>query len=152
MINFKNQIAEDITTLNEKLPKGMLEENQVIAKSFIQTANLFYDKKNYSLAISNFEKAFEILNDFDKNDAQFIYKLGLASIYEAKDSSEIKGIKYLKKSLEIEPTVDFMASVGIYLGYKRLGEYDSAIYWLDYTLNKFYLNTAQKELLNNWKK
>jgi hypothetical protein len=76
----------------------------------------------------------------------------MSHINEGKDSSEVNGIKYLKKALELDPLVDFMAPVGLYLAYKSLNDFDTAVQWLDYTLDKFYLNTAQKDLLNKWKK
>jgi outer membrane protein OmpA-like peptidoglycan-associated protein/tetratricopeptide (TPR) repeat protein len=152
MIKFKYQLEEDITSINKIIPIGLLDEIELKVRSYVKSGNLYYDKKNYSSAISNFEKAYSILKDFKKKDAQFIYKLGMGYINEGKDSSELKGIKYIKKSLEIDPLVDFMAPVGLYLGYKSLGDYDSAVEWLDYTLTKFYLTTAQKDLINKWKK
>ena len=152
MEKLRTQIGNDAAFLNEKLPKGMLEEDEVEAKVYIQLGNLFYDNKNYSLATSNFETAYKTLKNFKKKDAQFIYKLGMSYVNDGKDSSEVKGIKYLKKALEIDPTVDFMAPVGLYLAYKSLGEFDTAVQWLNYTLDKFSLSTGQKDLLNKWKK
>lgn len=152
MEKIRKQIANDVTELNEKLPKGLLEEDEVQAKIYVQLGDIFYDAKNYNLAISNYTTAFTTLNSFKKKDAQFIYKLGMSHINEGKDSSEFKGIKYLSKALEIDPLVDFMAPVGMYLAYKSLDDFDNSVKWLDYTLDKFSLNTAQKDLLNKWKK
>jgi len=151
MVNIKDQIAKDAVEINEKLPKGLLEEDEVNAKIYVQLGDIFYDAKNYALAITNYQTAFITLKNFKKKDAQFIYKLGMSQINEGKDSSQIKGIKNLKKALEVDPLVDFMAPVGLYLAYNSLDDYESAVQWLNYTLNKFSLNTAQKELLNNWK-
>lgn len=152
MIKLKTQIGNDAAFLNEKLPKGMLDEDEIGAKKYLQLGNLYYDNKNYSLAISNYTTAYETLKNYKKKDASFIYKLGMSYVNDGKDSSEVKGIKYLKKALEIDPTVDFMAPVGLYLAYKSLGEFDTAVDWLNYTLEKFSLSTGQKDLLNKWKK
>ncbi|MBU3659144.1 MAG: hypothetical protein FGM14_04705 [Flavobacteriales bacterium] len=151
MEKIRNQMGNDITELNEKLPKGLLEEDEVEAKIYVQLGDIFYDAKNYNLAISNYTTAFTTLKNFKKKDAQFVYKLGMSHINEGKDGSELNGIKYLTKALELDPLVDFMAPVGLYLAYKGLDDFDNAVKWLDYTLDKFYLNSAQKDLLNKWK-
>jgi outer membrane protein OmpA-like peptidoglycan-associated protein/tetratricopeptide (TPR) repeat protein len=152
MGEIRKQIENDVAELNEKLPKGLLEEDEVQAKVYVQLGDIFYEAKNYNLAISNYSTAFTTLKNFKKQDAQFIYKLGMSYVNDGKDSSEAKGIKYLKKAIEIDSLVDFMAPVGLYLAYKSLGEFDTAVEWLNFTLEKFSLKTGQKDLLNKWKK
>ena len=152
MEKIRKEMANDTAELNEKLPKGILEEDEVEAKTYVQLGDVYYTAKNYTLSASNYLTAYSTLKNFKKKDAQFIYKLGMSYVNDGKDSSEIKGIKYLTKALELDPLVDFMAPVGMYLAYKSLGDFDNAVKWLDYTLDKFSLNTAQKELIIKWKK
>lgn len=151
ILKLKSQIGEDAEALNKLLPVGILDDNEINLRSFVSKANAFYDKKNYSNAILNYLNAIEYMNPPKVKDAIVFYKLGMSYINEGKDSSELNGIYYLKKSLELNPTVDFMAPVGLYLAYKSLGDGENELKWLDYTLNKFVLSGIQQELLSKWK-
>jgi outer membrane protein OmpA-like peptidoglycan-associated protein/tetratricopeptide (TPR) repeat protein len=151
VIKLKSQLSHDANDLNKLLPIGMLDENEINVRNFGNTANAFYEKKNYSNAIQNYLKAIEFMKPPKSKDALSFYKLGMCFFNEAKDSSELKSIKYFTKSLELNPTMDYEVPVSISLAYKRLGDVENEVKWLDYTLNKFVLNSTQKDLIVKWK-
>lgn len=147
MIKIKNQMGQDAEALNKLLPIGMLDENEIQVRNFLNIANVFYDKKNYSNAIQNYLKAIEYMKPPKSKDALSFYKLGMCYLNEGKDSSELNGIKYFTKSLELNPTLDYAVPIGMYTAYKNLGDGEKEVKWLDYTLEKFVLSSTQKEML-----
>jgi outer membrane protein OmpA-like peptidoglycan-associated protein/tetratricopeptide (TPR) repeat protein len=151
MKKIKNKMDKDAEFLNSKLPNGFLNENEIAANKFIIEGNSNYNAKNYNKAIESYVKGYETLNSKQKKHAQFIHKLGLSYMYSDSDSATEKGISFLKKSLELDPKVDFMAPVGLYIFYKGLNDFTNGVKYLDYTLNNFNLNTQQISLIKEWK-
>jgi len=147
MFKLKNQLGQDAEALNKLLPIGMLDNNEINTRNFLNAANSFYDKKNYSNAIQNYLKAIEYMKAPKSKDAISFFKLGMSYINEAKDSSGINAIKYFTKSLELNPTLDYAVPVGMYMAYENLGDDEIAVKWLDYALEKFMLTSSQKEVL-----
>ena len=151
MKKIKKKMDKDAQFLNSKLPDGLLSENEIAANKLIVEGDINYAIKNYDAAITNYLKGLQTLQSTQKKHAQFIHKLGLSYMYSTQDSSADKGINYLKKSLELDPKVDFMAPVGLYILYKEKTDYSNALKYLDYTLNNFSLNTQQTNLIKEWK-
>ncbi len=149
MEKIKGQMNDDAAFLNSKLPGGFLTPEEIVANKFIREGNTNYDSKNYDAAITNYVMANEKITAPKKHHAKFIYKLGLSYLEKGQDSLSMV---YLNQALNVDPTVDFMAPVGLYLASKSLNDFDGAMKWLDYTLAKFPLNSKQQDIINDWKK
>lgn len=152
MSKIKNQMNADAELLNSKLPNGVLSENEQKAKNFIADGNKRFDAKDYSSAIQNYEMAIGLIEPLKKHHAKFVSQLGLSYQKNANDSaSNMASIKYLNKSMELDPKLDFMVPVNLYVAYDNMQDFPNAIKSLDNVLNNFSLNQKQKDLINEWK-
>ncbi|MGZ3921051.1 MAG: hypothetical protein ACXVC7_12190, partial [Bacteroidia bacterium] len=151
MSKIKNQMDADASLLNSKLSDCLLSEDEILANKFIRQGDAEYEKKNYLLATQSYSVAAEKIKSYKKYHAQFLYKMGFSYIDLGTPETTEKAIKYIKQALELDPKVDYMAPVGLYLAYKGANDPSTAATWLDYTINNFPLNAKQKELLNEWK-
>ncbi|MFN5181750.1 MAG: OmpA family protein [Bacteroidota bacterium] len=147
----KSKMEDDADFLNSKLPEGLLSENELASRKYIKDGDEQYTSKKYAAAIESYLKAYNIINPSEKKHAKLAYKLGSSYIDNGDESSIGEGIKYLNRSLELDPKVDYMAPVGLYLGYKSQGDYTNALKYLNYTLDNFSLNDKQITLLKEWR-
>ena len=151
MKKVKNKMEKDADFLNARLPVGMMSENDILTRQDILDGNRNYENKAYNAAIKNYTSALNKLNPIEKKHALFIYKLGSSYVYTENDGGLEKGIQYIKQALALDPKVDYMATVDLYLAYKALGDYTNAMQYLNYTLDNFNLNQKQRDLLTEWK-
>ena len=152
MRRIKKRIDKDSDSINFYLPNGYFSDQELLARQYIKIGNSFFAKKNYSSAIENYLLADNTLTEKKGTHASFLYQLGMSYIYTNEMDNYKIGIETLKRALELNPKVDFMAPVGIYLANKNMEKFAEAATWLDYTLNNFNLNESQRKLINDWKK
>ncbi len=150
LLNIKQQMDDDATFLNSRLPNATLTPDEIQANKYIAEGNKAFEAKNYPDAIASYTKALPLLKNTKPSHALMYYRLGYS--YSDQDSEADNAIKYLKKALEINPTIDYMAPVSMYIAYKNKNDFRNAIVWLDYTIDQFGLNEKQKNLLREWKK
>jgi outer membrane protein OmpA-like peptidoglycan-associated protein/tetratricopeptide (TPR) repeat protein len=146
----KHSMDQDAGFLNSKLPPGLMNEQDMAAKKFIRKGDEYYEAKNYNMAIENYLQAAEIIKDLKPYHAKFLFKLG--NSYVDTEADGVNAAKYLKMALDLDPKVDYMAPVGMYLVSKVNDDYQNAIKWLDYTLENFSMNNSQKDVINGWKR
>ncbi|MDP2386952.1 MAG: OmpA family protein [Bacteroidota bacterium] len=152
MTKIKNQMDADADFLNSKLPPGMLSEAEQKANKFIADGNKRFDAKDYASSIQNYETALSMLDPLKKQHAKFVSQLGLSYQKNSSDSASIvASIKYLKKSMELDPKLDFMVPVSLYVAYESIQDFTNAKKSLDNVLDNFSLNQKQKDLINEWK-
>jgi outer membrane protein OmpA-like peptidoglycan-associated protein/tetratricopeptide (TPR) repeat protein len=148
MNKIKAQMDADAAMLNEKLPEGLLSPEERIANKYMQESNVKFEAKNYADAIPGYETALSNLKTYRKSNAKLFFRLGYSYINQDGDSAAMNGIKYLNKALELDPKIDYLAPLGLYLAYRSLNDYESAIKWLDYTGNNF---EVKKEVIKEWR-
>jgi len=152
MTKIKNQMDSDADFLNSKLPEGLLSENAQKANKYIVDGNKNFEAKNYESAIQNYETALPLLDPLKKQHAKFVSQLGLSYQKLSGDSaSTMAAIKYLNKSMELDPKMDFMVPVSLYVAYESMQDFSNAKKSLDNVLDNFSLNQKQKDLINEWK-
>ena len=150
LLDIKKQMDADASFLNSRLPNATLTPDEIQANRFIVEGHKAFDAKNYPDAIAAYSKALPLLKNTKPSHALFYYRLGYS--YADQDGEADNAIKYLTKALEINPTIDYMAPVSLYIAHKNKNDFRNAIKWLDYTIDKFGLNDKQKNLLRQWKK
>jgi outer membrane protein OmpA-like peptidoglycan-associated protein/tetratricopeptide (TPR) repeat protein len=151
MTKIKHQIDADAAILNLKLPGGYMNGQEIQAKTFIQSGDIAFEKKEYDKAIEDYSKATGIITDYKKYHAVFLYKLGSSYSEQLSESGNEYAIKYLKQALELDSKVNILAPIALYSVYVDNNDYQSAINWLDYSLTNFELNNKQKDIINEYK-
>lgn len=149
LYSVKAQINQDAAFLNSKLPTAVLSDQDLAAKKFIQEGNENYKNKNYPKAIENYLKALDIIKEPKQTHAKFLFRLGESYYKTEKDEDEKNVIKYLQMALNLDPKVDAMAPLELYLMYKNSNDYVSAVKWLDYALDNF--SDLKKDVIKGWK-
>ncbi|MBS1652803.1 MAG: PD40 domain-containing protein [Bacteroidetes bacterium] len=144
----KHSIDADAAFLNTKLPTALLNDQEMAAKQSIQNGNKAFKAENYATAIANYTQAITTIKDYKPNHAKLFYNLGYS--YLKLETDDASAEKYLDKALELDPKVDYMAPVGLYLIAKSKNNYADAIKWLDYTSDNF-ASKIKLDVLKEWR-